>query len=77
MRFGEAPNPARVDACAPQTLWHDENFVSPGILNFRPGSVTAHINVSAARIEWTKHVSRFVGNCLGGWKRGRRRRLCR
>jgi hypothetical protein len=73
--FGETPNPARVDACAPQTLWHDENFVSPGILHFGSRSVTAHINVSAARIEWTKHVSRFVGNCLGGWKCGRLRRL--
>ena len=56
-----------------QDLGHDKNFVSPGILNFAPRRVTAHVNVSA-RIKWTKHVSRLVRHCLGGWERGGRLR---
>ena len=52
-----------------QHLRHDKNFVSPGIFNFSPRRVTAHVYVSAARIKWTKHVSRFVWHCLSSWKR--------
>lgn len=49
-------------------LRHDKNFVSPGILNFGPRGVTAHVNISA-RVKWTKHVSRFVRHRLGSWER--------
>jgi hypothetical protein len=52
-----------------QHLRHDKNFVSPGIFNFGPRCVTAHVYISAARIKWTKHVSRLVWHCLSGWKR--------
>ena len=54
-----------------QDLRHDKNFVGPRIFNFGPRSVTAHVNVPAARIKWTKHVSRLVRHCLGSWERGR------
>jgi hypothetical protein len=51
------------------TLRHDKNLISPRIFNFGPRCVTAHVNVPAARIKWTKHVSGLVWHRLGSWKR--------
>src|SRR5206468_3467000 len=52
-------------------LRDNENLVGPRILYLCPGRVTAHINVSAAGIKWTKHVSGFAGHRFGCRERRR------
>src|SRR4029434_9324701 len=56
-----------------RNLRDDKDLVGPGILYLSSGRVTAHVNVSAARIKWTKHVSRLVRHRLGSWERRGRR----
>jgi len=53
----------------PDRLRNNKDFLRIGVLNFGPGRVTAHIDISAAvRIERIINQTSSTRNWLGGWE---------
>src|SRR6266480_1711969 len=51
-----------------ETLRNNKNFIGPGVFDFASWRITAHIYISAFRVERAEYITRLTRHGLGGRK---------